>query len=81
MIEEYEMGEEEDEIPLCINKRFAKTKEETEFEKNGFFQPPKIHRKLPLPHKSVDPNACYDILDDLYAFYFDTEVCDEQFSF
>jgi hypothetical protein len=83
------VGDEEEEMPISNEeiefveeemekqrKRFVKTKEEIEFEKNGFYQPPKISRKLPLPHKSVDPNACYDILDDLYAFYFDTEVCE-----
>lgn len=40
----------------------------------GFYQPPKLRRKLPLQEKGVDPSLCHDILDDLYAFYFDMEV-------
>ena len=56
-------------------EKMEKTSEEIEFERYGFYQPPKVVRKLPLQLRGADPKYCFDILDDIYAFYFDVEVC------
>ena len=34
----------------------------------------KIRRSRPLPSKCLDPAQCLDIIDDMYAVYFDLEV-------
>lgn len=51
-----------------------KTLEELEFDRYGFYQPPKIRRRVALHLNGADPKQCLDIIDDLYAFYMDMEV-------
>jgi hypothetical protein len=51
-----------------------KTAEEIAFDQYGFYQPPKITRRLPLRSRASNPAECLDIIDDMYAFYCDTEV-------
>ena len=39
-----------------------------------FINPNKIRRTIPLRLKAHDPAQCFDMLDDMYAIYYDQEV-------
>jgi hypothetical protein len=57
-----------------VEGKGEKVVDDVEFDRYGFYQPPKIQRKLPIYLKGADPKHCLDIIDDLYAFYVDMEV-------
>lgn len=57
-----------------VEGKGEKVVDDVEFDRYGFYQPPKIQRKLPIYLKGADPKQCLDIIDDLYAFYVDMEV-------
>eukprot|EP01040_Poterioochromonas_malhamensis_P003072 gene3068-3267_t len=57
-----------------VEGKGEKVVDDVEFDRYGFYQPPKIQRKLPIYLKGADPKHCLDIIDDLYAFYVDMET-------